>query len=328
MEEVARDWQDRKTGPGHKFKDLSCNTQHTSAKNAHTKYDHSNCHTNGLVTTNLVARSANTDTISGLLYQDWDAKKIQVCKCDVGFDGPDCGQRMVPKGDDPLTPVQSVGMQQGIAITGDAAGEFVLTYHDPYGGKWVTDAIKGAAGTSADDAIVAVRVQNALRDLPNEVLKTVTVSATTATSVSFCTRFEDGVQHFLALPNHSPNWRGKKTTNQPNNCEDEYTNTAMWDATDTKIDLTVQFGTAMGESGVQFLLEVDTSARGPGSFPVSKGMASVTQLSVAEINYNDNLANLSELVDCSDRGMDNGEGECECFEGFKGGACNMLEATM
>ena len=177
MEEVARDWQDRKTGPGHKFKDLSCNTQHTSAKNAHTKYDHSNCHTNGLVTTNLVARSANTDTISGLLYQDWDAKKIQVCKCDVGFDGPDCGQRMVPKGDDPLTPVQSVGMQQGIAITGDTAGEFVLTYHDPYGGKWVTDAIKGAAGTSADDAIVAVRVQNALRDLPNEVLKTENITS-------------------------------------------------------------------------------------------------------------------------------------------------------
>merc|ERR1712006_82953 len=32
-----------------------------------------------------------------------------------------------------------------------------------------------------------------------------------------------------------------------------------------------------------------------------------------EFNYNDNLGNLSELSDCSDRGLDNGDGECECF---------------
>ena len=50
--------------------------------------------------------------------------------------------------------------------------------------------------------------------------------------------------------------------------------------------------------------------------------------SVAEINYNDNLGNLSELSSCSDRGLDNGDGECECFDGFRGLACEEQEALV
>jgi len=330
MEEMAKDWQDRKSGPGMKFKDMSCNTAATSAKNSHTANDFTNCHSHGLVTTNVVARSANRDTISGILYQEWDARKIQVCKCDIGFDGVDCGDRMVPKGDDKLTPVQSTGMKQAIALTSDLDGEFIITYLDPYGGSWNTDAIRmeGIAGNVAsDDDLIAKRVKEALRALPNQVLDAVDVYATTLTSQKFCTRYEDGVQHFLPQPQHNMNWRGKKSKGQPNYCEAEYTNTGMWDPAVGKIDVTIQFGTTMGQSGVQYLMEVDPDVRSSGSSPVSKGVT-YTQFSIAEINYNDNLQNLSELSDCSDRGLDNGDGECECFEGFQGGACETLEAVV
>jgi len=332
MEEVARDWQDRRSGPGHKFKDLSCDTAATSARSSHTSEDMTNCHKNGLLATNVVARSDNTETMNGMQYQEWDARKIQVCKCDIGFDGPDCGERMVPKGDDPLTLVQSVGMKQGIVVTSDADGEFVLTYFDPYGGSWNTDSIQMLGITmgadNADDALVAKRVKNALRVLPNEALRDVDVYATTATSQKFCARFEDGVQHFLAQPQHNTNWRGKKSRGQSNYCETEYTDTGYWDPTDSKIDITVEFGVKMGQSGVQYLLAMDVDARGSGSSPVSKGVDSYTHASIAEINYNDNLINLSELSDCADRGMDNGEGECECYDGFKGAACEVSEAAV
>jgi len=36
-------------------------------------------------------------------YNRWDADKQQTCVCDPGFTGADCGQRMCPRGDDPLT---------------------------------------------------------------------------------------------------------------------------------------------------------------------------------------------------------------------------------
>jgi len=51
-------------------------------------------------------------------------------------------------------------------------------------------------------------------------------------------------------------------------------------------------------------------------------------VTVVEINYNDNLGNLSELSDCSDRGLDNGDGECECFDGYRGLACEEQEALV
>ena len=47
-----------------------------------------------------------------------------------------------------------------------------------------------------------------------------------------------------------------------------------------------------------------------------------------EINYNANLGNLSELAECSDRGLDDGDGQCECFDGFRGLACEEQEALV
>merc|ERR1712178_234123 len=97
-------------------------------------------------------------------------------------------------------------------------------------------------------------------------------------------------------------------------------------STATTGDFTVEFADKPGQTGVQYLLEVDIDAAGAGSYPVSAGGA--TSVTVVEINYNDKLGNLSELSDCSDRGLDNGDGECECFDGYRGLACEEQEALV
>merc|ERR1711988_822828 len=63
---------------------------------------------NNIALSNYVTDSDNTRSFTGFLYQLWDAQKIQGCKCDLGYSGPDCASRVAPKGDDPLTTVKSV----------------------------------------------------------------------------------------------------------------------------------------------------------------------------------------------------------------------------
>merc|ERR1719174_3249094 len=117
---------------------------------------------------NYVTDSDSSRSFTGFLYQLWDAQKIQGCKCDLGYSGPDCAGRTAPKGDDPLTTVKSTMMVQSVQLGGSTAlngaaaltdSEFYIVYHDPYGGVWRTDGITG----TLDDAVAATRVQSALR---------------------------------------------------------------------------------------------------------------------------------------------------------------------
>merc|ERR1719262_1732101 len=194
IEELAGDYQDRRYGPGNWMQDMSCESARS------TLADSSACKTGNLITSAVTARHANTDVSHGHLYQLWDAGKIQGCKCDLGYDGPDCSHRVSPHGDDPLTTVKSSMMKQVVQIGHDDDSafatdarkreEFLMVYHDPYGGVWRTDGI--VASTS--DIIAASRVQDALRALPNEVLEGVSVKARTSSTVSLCTRFYDGAR--------------------------------------------------------------------------------------------------------------------------------------
>jgi hypothetical protein len=336
IEELAGDFLDRRNGPGNKYQDLTCNSQldsdpATGAGN--------NCGTAGLYDTNVVAREANSDKFNGHQYQLWDAGKIQGCKCDLGYNGADCANREVPRGDDPLTTVKAEAQKQYIQIDGLAAGEqFFMRYYDPYGGEWTTNTITAAgAGTVAEDALTAALMQDELRALPNEVLEGVTVKGATATGnkICGCHRFYDGVQHISGFSQTTDgNFKNSKgTTNYCENSACYYgmttgqtTSASILAASDTTGDFTIEFADKPGQTGVQYLLEVDIAAAGAGSYPVSAGGA--TSVTVVEINYNDNLGNLSELSDCSDRGLDNGDGECECFDGYRGLACEEQEALV
>jgi len=283
----------------------------------------------GLTSSNIVARSANTDVAHGYLYNFWDSGKSQGCKCDLGYDGADCAHKMPPYGDDPVTTVRSSPMKQVVQIGSPTVAlssnaqereEFVVVYHDPYGGIWRTDGILA----TTDDVLAASRVEYALNLLPNEVMLNSKVVARTDSTATLCTRMYDGMQHFAGhLDTHKGN--GKNQMYSSNFCETTYTL-----ATDVnKMDFTVEFGSLPGQTGVQYLLEIDINKRGPGSFPISAGITGAYAMySVAEMNFNSNLGNLSELAECSERGLDNGEGECECFEGFRGLACEMQEALV
>eukprot|EP00935_MAST-01C_sp_MAST-1C-sp1_P000447 g447.t1 len=257
----------------------------------------------GATTHNIVSRHANTDVTHGHHYNLWDARKIQACKCDLGWYGPGCETRLAPRGDDPLTAVKSNPMQQAVQIGSISAfstdpnlpEQFTMTYHDPYGGVWKTDGIDA----TTDDQLAATRVQNALRALPNKVLEGVTVHARTSDTVKMCTRFYDGVQHLAAYP-ESQRRPGsfKSGASTTNFCEMMYT----FPTDANKMDLTVHFADMPGQTGVQYLLEVDVQRRGPGHYPISRGITGHGAMySVAEINYNENLGNLSELSECSDR---------------------------
>jgi hypothetical protein len=331
IEELAGDFLDRRNGPGNNYKDQTCNSQLDSdpgTGNGH------NCGTAGLYASNVVARSANTDKYNGHQYALWDAGKIQGCKCDLGYKGADCAEREVPRGDDPLTTVKAEPMKQYIQISGLADTEqFFVRYYDPYGGEWTTNTITaGGDGSTDDDAAVAALLQDELRALPNEVLEGVTVKAATANgnTICGCHRFYDGVQHISGFSQTTDgNFKDSKgTTNfcEDNECEYSQDNGGRLASSATTYDLTVEFADKPGQTGVQYLLEVDLAAAGAGSYPVSKGGAS--SVTVVEINYNDNLGNLSELSDCSDRGLDNGDGECECFDGYRGLSCEEQEALV
>ncbi|KDO33681.1 hypothetical protein SPRG_19293 [Saprolegnia parasitica CBS 223.65] len=60
----------------------------------------------------------------------WDAAMIQGCKCDDGFTGHDCTQRVCPTGDDPVTMGQTNAVQQVTCAA--SSGVFQLGFRGAY----------------------------------------------------------------------------------------------------------------------------------------------------------------------------------------------------
>jgi hypothetical protein len=254
--------------------------------------------------------------VTGNTYALWDAQKIQGCVCDANFEGADCAEKTCPRGDDPLTTqinsnlYSSNVMRQVLAI-GDGGGagtgnfvdaeSFVLTFYDLYGGKWRTQAI--AVATSI--GTTAANVETALRDLPNKVMAGVQVYA----AADAATMFGSAIDYLT---------------------KDRVTFTTYAAATTTDVhELVIEFADQPGSTGMQYLLEVDTLAHGTdGAQPVSGGTTAAC--SVTEWTTNNNLYNeglTQENAVCSNRGLcDSGTGDCKCFSGYRGLACQEQEA--
>lgn len=182
--------------------------------------------------------------------------------------------------------------------TNTNAQTFYLTYHDPYGNAYTTNTITMAA-TAAD---TCAAVQAALRALPGNVLSDVVVDSTSTTYL--------GIVSGVA------------------------------ESTPTYADLCyIQFGSST--SGTQYLLEFGNGdqSTSKGFFPILPG----TPLPAAVILYaaDTNAAGtalldtetpdfrLGELADCSNRGVcDQTTGQCACFSGFRGVACDVQEALV
>lgn len=133
----------------------------------------------------------NAESGSSIQYTLWDADMIRACKCDPGFTGIDCSDRLCPLGDDPLTKTHQVNSVQTIEIkssatdvlsNGDLGGTFTLTFKNHNGDKYTTaDIAVGRYGKSGEafgtDHPVAVATKSALEALPSKVIPSVTVRA-------------------------------------------------------------------------------------------------------------------------------------------------------
>lgn len=120
-------------------------------------------------------------------YAEWDATKIQVCKCDAGWGGYACADRVCKLGNDPLTVFDSSGTAEvdeiqtvSITTTGTfTSTEFLLGYTDWRGEEWITRPIPYTASSTS---IIAIR--EALLSLPMRAIDDIDVAVTTATTGS------------------------------------------------------------------------------------------------------------------------------------------------
>ncbi|CAK4618736.1 hypothetical protein LEN26_002722 [Aphanomyces euteiches] len=237
-------------------------------------------------------------------YTGWDREKIQGCKCDPGWEGFGCNQRVCPKGDDPLTTGQ-YDMYQAIKITHAAAIKFIIKYADPYGNLWTTSEI--AAADPAADAATCANIQTALQRIPNMALSS---------------RILNSNQITVTTGDINPYTRSTSTMGA-----------AIADAAGAT-QCIIYFPAAPGTTGLQSLLQVDVTAyTTAGSQPYSAGGVT-TAVNVYEhipgtIAAGAYTRPLTELATCSNRGQCNGEtGECKCYPGHKGLACELQEALV
>jgi len=112
-------------------------------------------------------------TDNGNPYRLWDQHKTLGCKCDAGYSGPDCSQRVCKYGADPLyyddqrnVRAPTFTYQFNSASSGSTiSGNYSIVFYDRTGEDWETRPIQ-VSGTSS----TCVDVINALEALPNKVV--------------------------------------------------------------------------------------------------------------------------------------------------------------
>jgi hypothetical protein len=292
--------------------------------------DHENKRTKDFYNQASASITPSDLSTTGNTYDLWDAQKVQGCSCDANWEGPDCSARTCPRGDDPLTTqingnYYSTYVDRQAIHMGDGTDdpvqndEFSITYYDLYGGKWVTSEIV----VGADSAATAVNVQAALRALPNRVMDGVQVYAQGDYGDSGASETNFGAE----VKYLTRDWL-------------TYVEDASTDCVANQFCFVVEFADMPGTSGLQYLLEVNLMASTTAGYqPYSEGVtaaaATSTTYHVASaksgttnlVNQNYNNGNTQEAAYCSNRGLcDSSTGDCECFSGYRGLACQEQEA--
>lgn len=121
-------------------------------------------------------------------YQLWDAEKHQTCACDPGYTGVDCSLRECPRGDDPLTAVNSVcgnapctNEVQGFTLSSVASNadkKYRIRYTHLTGESFLTTdfAVKVNTASATDMASNAAAVKAALELLPVNITGSISAS--------------------------------------------------------------------------------------------------------------------------------------------------------
>merc|ERR1711871_452586 len=117
--------------------------------------------------------------------QFWDKAIARSCDCDSGWKGYDCSERMCPLGYEVAGGSQCDSAATGKStqvLTLDAAGKgfFTLTFHDKFNGQHTTYPIKFVAATgTTPEPTMAMRIEEALENLPNRAVPNAHVVAST-----------------------------------------------------------------------------------------------------------------------------------------------------
>jgi len=238
-------------------------------------------------------------------YSQWDQSKIQGCKCDVGYDGPDCSARLCPRGDDPLTHLAAdtdaaiVNEVQVVEILNDdntfaGTDSFALIFSDLYGGHWTTRPI--AAEVYDADQGAAAAVKAALQGLPNKVIEEVTVTEAAGTC-------KNGGAYVNAATDEA--------------CADTWTACAVGDCANVFL---ITFSGAHN-SGDQKTLRCLKDVQGAGSMPVLGGLGTGGACTVGTATTGND-----ESAVCANRGeCDSSTGLCECHEGYTDEDCSVQQ---
>jgi len=109
------------------------------------------------------------------VYELWDKDLSMGCKCDPGYTGADCFDRMCKYGIDPLyvddetTRVTKTVVRIESTVTNAIQGEYSLRFFDVHGEDYLTKPIS----ISGADSTHCTKVTNALKSLPDGVVKDV-----------------------------------------------------------------------------------------------------------------------------------------------------------
>lgn len=281
--------------------------------------DTSNYHAAGNF--NLPSEDSDINTWGNL----WASDKFQGCSCDGGWGGNDCSLRQCPRGDDPETQcADNLGNDvQIIECTNIFAQQehfFKLRFTDQMGNRYNTRAVVISEHTpvvTQDNALTGVSlayskaaahsIQTALESLPNFVIPKLEV--TTADIPLYQAATEQ-----VCVP---PTGKRKVCNDvEVYKFDKKYTMQFELKFTDAR------------NSGQQSLLDLvaDVSCAS-GVQPKFKNADTFDPTCTVTRKAN-NVANLRENAECSNRGLCNRKtAECNCFDGYTGLACDVVAQT-
>jgi len=238
------------------------------------------------------------------ISQYWDYKKTRQCSCDRGWEGYDCGSRICPKGDDPLTDCDNVAVRTEVSdiqeldfATFTTAGWATLTFTDMFNGNYTTKPIELPVMSSTTGLTVANgvagRIEEALEELPNFATPNVTVTSDCGATEGDCnTAGHKYLVTFVDEANAGPQFLLV--------CSDATEGGTLYNNPNTQPRFTEPKVAANKGDGKACNVQRVTSAK----FAPADGFGA------------------QEHQECSNRGVcDASSGICGCFEGFSGEAC-------
>lgn len=243
----------------------------------------------------------------------WDAGMSSVCQCDPGYGGADCSLRRCPRGDDPLArSLEAVDHDSMYNADGTLAVQLSQLTQDLHVQELCFVGASHSVMLGDADSFVTeqwdIKGQFSIT-YTDQVGGSFTTNAITLSTSTFVQDIQDELN---GLPNDA--LRTVSVAHVSGSLTDQTTCVSV---------------TFLGESisGVQNPLKVNTERCSAGCQPLSDGVYDSTPYA-GEVIATTTISHVDTTnTECSSRGKcDYSSGECECFTGFVGEACEKMLA--